>query len=270
MSAVGAGLFGGAIGGGLAVTVLAPLTAANNFLGSYFFGSGMILGERQMYQDDWIKIKKRLDAGESFLIILEEVMKPNTQAVMQMARETVIAVSDEWNDIVLKYLQSIPQSIWDAINKINAGEPTDNPWPLGEGVIGKVNGRVQCAAGWHEENNKCIRNQVVQQPTPEPKEGPKKPTSPGTQPIVRVVPRTYNVSASALKLYIAMSQKLDSLNKTRQIYLTSQLARIRNNRKALLADVDRLRENVIRQINLMRKNYPDIEKAYQQWLAKFK
>ncbi len=159
MSAIGAGILGGAVGGGLAVTVLAPLTAANNFLGSYFFGSGMILGERQMYQDDWIKIKKRLDAGESFLIILEEVMKPNTQAIMQMARETVIAVSAEWNDIVLKYLQSIPQSIWDAINKISAGEPTDNPWPLGEGVIGNINGKVQCAQGYFNPgNNTCVKN----------------------------------------------------------------------------------------------------------------
>ncbi len=157
MSAAGAGILGGAIGGGLAVTVLAPLTAANNFLGSYFFGSGMILGERQMYQDDWIKIKKRLDAGESFLTILEEVMKPNTQAVMQMARETVIAVSKEWNDIVLSYLQSIPQSIWVAINKINAGEEIENPWPLGEGIIGFVDGKVRCAQGYLERNNKCVK-----------------------------------------------------------------------------------------------------------------
>ncbi len=160
------GLFGGAIGGGLAVTVLAPLTAANNFLGSYFFGSGMILGERQMYQDDWIKIKKRLDAGESFLVILEEVMKPNTQAVMQMARQTVIAVSAEWNDIVLSYLQSIPQSIWDAINKINAGEATDNPWPLGDGVMGYLNGKVQCAEGYKTINNKCVKTTLTTITTP--------------------------------------------------------------------------------------------------------
>ncbi len=118
MSFLLGGALAGAVGGGLAVTVLAPLTAANNFLGSYFFGSGMILGERQMYQDDWIKIKKRLDAGESFLTVLEEVMKPNTQAIMQMARDTVIAVSEEWNQIVLDYLKTIPAAVWDAINNI--------------------------------------------------------------------------------------------------------------------------------------------------------
>ncbi len=159
---LGAGILGGALGGGLAVTVLAPLTAANNFLGSYFFGSGMILGERQMYQDDWIKIKKRLDAGESFLVILEEVMKPNTQAIMQMARETVIAVSKEWNDIVLAYLQSIPQSLWDVINKISAGE--GNPLldeglsDLANGISGYINGVVQCAPGWSRVNNICTKN----------------------------------------------------------------------------------------------------------------
>ncbi len=165
MSAAGAGILGGAIGGGLAVTVLAPLTAANNFLGSYFFGSGMILGERQMYQDDWIKIKKRLDAGESFLVILEEVMKPNTQAVMQMARETVIAVSAEWNKIVLDYLSSIPQSILDAINRINGGEAAANPWPLGEGVIGVINGVVQCHADYNKVGNACIKKDATI-PTP--------------------------------------------------------------------------------------------------------
>jgi len=146
MAALGAGILGGAIGGGIAVTVLAPLTAANNFLGSYFFGSGMILGERQMYQDDWIKIKERLDKGESFLVILEEVMKPNTQAVMAMAQQTVIAVSIEWNKIVLEYIKSIPDAIWDALKQL--GGETLPEFPLGPGVIGIVNGEVRCAQGW--------------------------------------------------------------------------------------------------------------------------
>ncbi len=161
MSTIIGGAIAGAVGGGLAVTVLAPLTAANNFLGSYFFGSGMILGERQMYQDDWIKIKKRLDAGESFLVILEEVMKPNTQAVMQMARETVIAVADEWNDIVLEYIKTIPQAIFDAIDNLGGGgggSLIDDP--DFDGVIGKINGVVQCAAGWTPNADKtlCIKN----------------------------------------------------------------------------------------------------------------
>ncbi len=158
MSALG-GVLGGALGGGIAITALAPLTAANNFLGSYFFGSGMILGERQMYQDDWIKIKKRLDKGESFLTILEEVMKPNTQAVMQMARETVIAISPAWNKIVLDYIQTIPKAIFDAINTLNAGGTPVNPWPLGPGVAGIVNGKVTCAPGWtRQSNNTCTDN----------------------------------------------------------------------------------------------------------------
>ncbi len=265
------GLFGGAIGGGLAVTVLAPLTAANNFLGSYFFGSGMILGERQMYQDDWIKIKKRLDAGESFLVILEEVMKPNTQAIMQMARQTVIAVSAEWNDIVLKYLQSIPQSIWDAINKVNAGEPLENPWPLGDGVIGILNGRVECAAGWHANSARsaCIKNetQFVQPPPGGPTPPPRPPETPGQQPPIRPPGVTFNISVAAQKLFNQFIEELAVLAK-RKVQAKSAAAAARRlggsayrNALARIPPILSAITNKVNQINAMKKSYPGIQKT---------
>ncbi len=267
VAGVGAGLLGGAIGGGLAVTVLAPLTAANNFLGSYFFGSGMILGERQMYQDDWIKIKKRLDEGESFLVILEEVMKPNTQAVMQMARETVIAVSAEWNDIVLKYLQSIPQSIWDAINKVNAGEATDNPWPLGDGVTGIINGKVQCADGWTEKNNKCILNSTLFPPTvaiPSPGSSqPKIPTH-GQQPEIRKPVIQYPVSDAVRKLYSQFKRELAALIKHRSAAKASALAVRRlggsayKNALARIPAINDAISNKVNQIKALEQSYPNL------------
>ncbi len=263
------GLFGGAIGGGLAVTVLAPLTAANNFLGSYFFGSGMILGERQMYQDDWIKIKKRLDAGESFLTVLEEVMKPNTQAIMQMARDTVIAVSAEWNDIVLKYLQSIPQSIWDAINKVNAGEPLENPWPLGDGVIGILNGRVECAAGWHVNSDRtaCIKNetQFVQPPPGVPTPPSRPPTSPGFQPPIRPTTPKFNISAAAQKLFNQFKAELLVLTKQKRAAAAAAAAARRlggsayRNALARLPPIIAAITNKVNQINAMKKSYPGIQ-----------
>ncbi len=262
------GLFGGAIGGGLAVTVLAPLTAANNFLGSYFFGSGMILGERQMYQDDWIKIKKRLDAGESFLVILEEVMKPNTQAIMQMARQTVIAVSAEWNDIVLKYLQSIPQSIWDAINKINAGEELDNPWPLGEGIIGFINGVVQCHTDYHRVGNTCVINDervtAPQPPPPTEPVGPTEPsppTSPGFQPKIRAPPPPikFPVSPSVQKLYDQFVAAYKILTRDQNAWRTA-LRKFPQHAKARtwianISRYDTLRSNKINQIRSMERSY---------------
>jgi len=277
IGAIGAGIFGGALGGGLAVTVLAPLTAANNFLGSYFFGSGMILGERQMYQDDWIKIKKRLDAGESFLVILEEVMKPNTQAVMQMARETVIAVSTEWNDIVLKYLQSIPQSIWDAINKIYAGEALDDPWPLGEGIIGIINGVVQCHTDYHKVGNTCVLNdqRVTAPVVPTPPSTQPPPTIPpgtvpreGDQPEVKGPLAVYPVAPAILKLYNQFKSELVKLyvNRVRVRAAATAARRLGSNSPAyknalkMVEAINKLITNKVNQIKLMEKSYPNLSK----------
>ncbi len=262
---VGGGIIGGALGGGLAVTVLAPLTAANNFLGSYFFGSGMILGERQMYQDDWIKIKKRLDAGESFLVILEEVMKPNTQAVMQMARQTVIAVSKEWNDIVLSYLQSIPQSIWDAINKINAGEELDNPWPLGEGIIGIINGVVQCHTDYHRVGNTCVsNNQNVTSPVDptlptSPPSVPTPPLSGNTPPVPwNSIAGNVPIASATLSTYIQLLNALHKANNNRLVLLASKRTYDIENRKSLLASINKIRIAVIKGINSMNAQYKNI------------
>ncbi len=112
MAAVlGGAAFGGAIGGGLAVTILGPLTAANNFIGSFFFGDGMIIGERLAYQNDWPKIQIRMAKGESFLKILEEYTRNNTAAVMQSARTIIEIVTPLWFDMVSQYLKSIPLEI---------------------------------------------------------------------------------------------------------------------------------------------------------------
>ncbi len=105
------GAVAGAIGGGVAVTVLGPLTAANNFIGSFFFGDGMIIGERKAYQHDWPQIKKRLDNGESFITILEEYTIDNTTAVMASAKAIIEVVKPIWFEMVKAYLISIPQDV---------------------------------------------------------------------------------------------------------------------------------------------------------------
>jgi len=121
MAAVlGGAAVGGAIGGGLAVTILGPLTAANNFIGSFFFGDGMIIGERLAYQNDWPKIQIRMKNGESFLTILEEYTRNNTAAVMQSARTIIEIVTPLWFDMVSQYLKSIPQEL---LNQLNSSAP---------------------------------------------------------------------------------------------------------------------------------------------------
>ncbi len=77
--AVGAGV-------GLSSVALAPFNAANTFMGSAFFGYGMILGERYMYQEDWPKIQKRLVNGEKIENIIQEYTGTFTAVVMQEAK----------------------------------------------------------------------------------------------------------------------------------------------------------------------------------------
>ncbi len=87
--AAGAILGGLAAGGGavLAGVIATPAIAATTFVTSYFFGWGMLLGERQMYQDDWPRIKKELDEGRPFNEVMEKYVTKNTTTVTAMAKQ---------------------------------------------------------------------------------------------------------------------------------------------------------------------------------------
>lgn len=85
----GAGIVGivglGAVGGILANIALTPLTAGASLLQSYWYGSGLILGERMMYTVHWEKIKVRLDKGEDFLQVLDGVMNDDITAIANLS-----------------------------------------------------------------------------------------------------------------------------------------------------------------------------------------
>ncbi len=84
---IGAGLGLGAGAGGAASQIgLLPFNGANNFVGSAYFGYGMILGERYAYQNDWPKIQKRLEGGEEIMNIMQEYTGTFTAVVMEEAR----------------------------------------------------------------------------------------------------------------------------------------------------------------------------------------
>ncbi len=94
---VGVGIGAGAAAGGSAVSVaMMPFNAVNNFLGSGFFGYGMIIGERYAYQNDWPKIQERLEKGEKIFDIMHEytgtfsaVMMAEAKIIMQDVSEFV-------------------------------------------------------------------------------------------------------------------------------------------------------------------------------------
>ncbi len=99
MSAIAGGAAIGA-GVGLSSVALMPFNAANTFLGSAFFGYGMILGERYMYQADWPKIQQRLENGEKIENIIQEYTGTFTAVVMKEAKIIFDSVSAEMAEII--------------------------------------------------------------------------------------------------------------------------------------------------------------------------
>ncbi len=77
---IAAAIVGGA-GGGIANIALAPVSSGASLLNSYWYGAGLILGERDMYTFHWEKIKKRLENGEDYLSVLESEMNPAITAI---------------------------------------------------------------------------------------------------------------------------------------------------------------------------------------------
>ncbi len=106
---VGTALAGGlGIGAGVGISsvALAPFNAANTFMGSAFFGYGMILGERYMYQADWPKIQQRLENGEKIENIIQEYTGRFTATVMSEAKIIFDTVTREFLEIMRQALAS--------------------------------------------------------------------------------------------------------------------------------------------------------------------
>ncbi len=79
----------GAVGGIVANIALTPLTSGASLLQSYWYGAGLILGERMMYTVHWEKIKKRLDKGEPFISVLEDEMHEDITAIADLSLRTM-------------------------------------------------------------------------------------------------------------------------------------------------------------------------------------
>ncbi len=111
----GVGLLGivglGAVGGILANIALTPLTAGASLLQSYWYGSGLILGERMMYTVHWEQIKGRLDKGEDFLQVLDKIMNDDITAIANLSFKAM----DETGKL---YLDKAGESIANLVEKL--------------------------------------------------------------------------------------------------------------------------------------------------------
>lgn len=101
---IGVGIGAGSAAGGSAVSVaMMPFNAVNNFLGSGFFGYGMIMGERYAYQNDWPKIQKRLEGGEDIFNIMHEYTGRFSAVMMAEAKIIMQDVSTFVHDLMSSF-----------------------------------------------------------------------------------------------------------------------------------------------------------------------
>ncbi len=110
----------GAVGGILANIALTPLTAGASVLQSYWYGAGLILGERMMYTVHWEKIKERLDKGESFISVLDPIMNDDITAIANLSFKAMEQTGD-------LYLKAASSSIGAFIEKLLLAMLTANP-----------------------------------------------------------------------------------------------------------------------------------------------
>ncbi len=153
----------GASGGALANVALSPLGGGAGLLQSYWYGAGLILGERMMYTFHWEKMKKRLDTGEDFLQVLESEMNPAITAIadysLQVMKKTGALYMQGGIDFMAKLIENML--------KLLAGETiTDvvepEPVPVTEPTI-------DCPSGfrWSASAQQCVPEDI-----PEPDSTP--------------------------------------------------------------------------------------------------
>ncbi len=113
----------GAVGGILANIALTPLTAGASLLQSYWYGSGLILGERMMYTVHWEKIKGRLDKGEDFLQVLDTIMNDDITAIANLSFKAM----DETGKL---YLEKAGTQLGEFVEKLLSAILLANPLGL--------------------------------------------------------------------------------------------------------------------------------------------
>jgi len=186
----------GASGGALANVALSPLGGGAGLLQSYWYGAGLILGERMMYTFHWEKINARISKDEDFLSVLESEMNPAITAIanysLQVMQKTGAIYMQGGIDFMAKLIENML--------KLLAGEeitPSDlpNPCPAGFHLDASTNTCVSdapptpiidCPAGfrWSASAQQCVPEDIPEPtPTPTPTPEPEPEFGPFIPPI---------------------------------------------------------------------------------------
>ncbi len=244
---VGAAAVAGAVGGVVNVA-LTPAIAATTFITSYYFGYGMIFGEREMYQEDWPRIKKEIDDGVPFEQIFEKYISKNTTVVQAMAKQifdsTTIFMKQTLDNIISDFLQDVDNFLSgnsdNAIKKettfIKENIPSTKPLTS-------------------EELSKIPKTRITQ---------PIKPTSLPRRPVIKI---TLNKDKSPWKLAIKKFTdlilkllRMDGVTYYRTYIKTPFLTNDTNGRRRMSLISNTHRKKQITQVNLQQlaflKKYP--------------
>ncbi len=116
-----AAIAGGA-GGGIANIALSPANSGASLLNSYWYGAGLILGERDMYTFHWEKIKKRLESGEDYLSVLESEMNPAITAISAYSLQIMQKTGELYKQAGVGFLINLVE---DLLNPFFTGDRTD-------------------------------------------------------------------------------------------------------------------------------------------------
>jgi len=155
MAAIAGGLGIGA-GVGISSVALAPFNAANTFMGSAFFGYGMILGERYMYQADWPKIQARLEHGEKIENIIQEYTGVFTAVVMKEAKIIFDTVTQEFIQI-MKEAAGITEPGGFTVTREKPTTPQPSPQPfIDTGETTKIRQKLSKFSDLHIETQKLM------------------------------------------------------------------------------------------------------------------
>jgi len=146
-----ASVIAGASGGALANVALSPLGGGAGMLQSYWYGAGLILGERDMYTFHWEKIKKRLESGEDYLSVLEGEMTPAITAIANFSLEIMEKTSQIYLTAGVDMLAKLVENML----MLLAGEKPNE---------------MQCPDGfkWDSIMNQCRPTTVEDEPEPDP------------------------------------------------------------------------------------------------------
>ncbi len=192
-----ASVIAGASGGALANVALSPLGGGAGMLQSYWYGAGLILGERDMYTFHWEKIKQRLEGGEDYLSVLEGEMTPAITAIANFS----LKIMKDTSQIYLTAGVDMLAKLVENMLMLLAGEKPNE---------------MQCPPGfkWDSVMNQC-RPTTVEQPPPPP---PTPPADEGetvdgvTLPPVQVDPGSYIMTWTSYDN--AAAKIIDTVTKT--------------------------------------------------------